>query len=177
MYTVSQLVDILNEKYPLNKDNINIADKRRASTWTLRMVRDYISKHKITGVREGKYVMYDDSHVKQIANIYMLGVSMSSYTRVVNEQTKKISSDEEVMSFLQSFSGNERVTSVDDTSNMLEFGKNVTPYLNSSAMSNVVDDNIKRLSFMDVDVCYSSSNKDDVIDALKKIIKHIEEKK
>lgn len=67
MWNINQFVEILNKKIPLV--NINKSDKRKSEIWTVRMVREYCSKHDIRGVKSGKFLYYTEENLKQLQEI------------------------------------------------------------------------------------------------------------
>ncbi len=70
MYTIEELVKIVNEKLNSNKDNTIYSDGRVSNEITIRKVRDLLSKDLINNpVKDGRQNYFDDSHVEQILNI------------------------------------------------------------------------------------------------------------
>lgn len=69
MYTIEELVQIVNKQLAQDKDLI-VTDGRISSEITVRKVRDMLSKGMLsTPVKDGRNNYFDNSHVDQIINI------------------------------------------------------------------------------------------------------------
>jgi hypothetical protein len=82
MYNIEELVNILNKRVSLENFN-DIEDKRRSNVWTVRLVREYIYKHNIKGIKKG--------NINEIKNILILkSATANSYKAVSNTSSSAL---------------------------------------------------------------------------------------
>lgn len=90
MYNIEELVNILNKRVSLENFN-DIEDKRRSNVWTVRLVREYIYKHNIKGIKKGKNIFYSDENINEIKNILILkSATANSYKAVSNTSSRAL---------------------------------------------------------------------------------------
>lgn len=68
MWNIDEFVKVLNKEVPLSNYN-STGDKRKSDKWTVRMLREYTSKHKIPTNRIGKNVYYNKESINALIDI------------------------------------------------------------------------------------------------------------
>lgn len=170
MYNINELVNILNKRVSL--DNFNsIDDKRKSSVWTVRLIREYFSKHNIKGIKKGKNVFYTDQNIEDIKNILILkSATSSSYKAVSGATARSVSS-----LYAGNNEGEPLKSILDRTSTLINDSSSYSKSENYKLLSlNEIENKVIKIN-ENVQISYSVSNETLVHD-LKKWLKNIGEK-